>query len=183
MGKLKSTIESIKEKRERLLELKKKAQEKRDNCDTVQFYEDSIKISNFHEGMVIIITKDKIIRERAPKNLSHESIAESIIGDIFDENVNFHDVDGDFGNIIANKYGCVFIRMVSVLNGASMIYYPSSCSDFQISELIKFNDEVKLFNTNKRDNLKACFDYYDKGDVIENNIDNVIAEITKKKKR
>ncbi len=177
MNKLHNTINRLKEKRKKLLSLK----EKRLNCDTIQFYEDSTKLTKIRDGMIIIIAKDKVVRRKVPSNVSHERIAQDIFEDTFGISVNFSDVNGDFGNIIASEYGYIFIRMTSVLCCASMVYYPVDCNGFQISELNKFNNDVNTYNASKKDNLKACFDYNDKGNEIEYNVDNIIAKITKKK--
>ena len=174
MSKLSETIKMLKEKRTKMVEMQKEVELKRANNDPEQFYEDSLKINNVNDGMVIIITQDEIIREKAPGGMSHRKICQDIFDAISDKHIDFSQVDGDYGNFIPKEYGCIFIRIASVLNGPTIIYYPESCNQFQIEKLIEFNEQVKKYNSSKKEELKVTFEYDNKSDEECNSLDELI---------
>ena len=124
--------------------------------------EDSLKVTKMNNGMVIIITPDKEIREVAYSGDSHRRIAQEIFDGMDVEHIDFKGSDGDFGQIIPDKYNCIFIRVVSILNGATGVYVPKVCTDYQLEQLKKFNEEVKSFNEGHPKEYRVEFDYLDK---------------------
>ena len=181
MSKFTETIKALKDKREKMIELQKQVEIKRLNNDTGQFYEDGLKLNNVNDGMVIIITKNEVIKGKALGGLSHRKVAQDIFDSISDKHIDFGQVNGDFGDIIPLEYGCIFIRMASVLNGPTIIYYPEDCNEFQIEKLIEFNDNVKKYNALKKDEFKVTFEYNGINDTINNDLDKLIEELKSKK--
>lgn len=181
MSKITSMLSNLKEMREQAIKLQKEANIRRASNDTLQFFEDSLKVNNMNDGMVIIILRDTIIKEKAPNGLSHRKVAQEIFDSLPVKHIDLAKSDGDFGDDIAKEYDCIFIRLVSILNGSSIIYCPEHCNDFQITELEKFNAELKTFNANKRDNYQAEIQYvYDNAEG--NDLDELIKMLKSKNK-
>lgn len=178
MSRFSETIKTLKEKRAKMAELQKIAEHKRANNDPEQFYEDSLKINNVNDGMVIIITQNEMIKEKAPGGISHRKICQDIFDTIGDKHIDFGKVDGDFGDIISKEYGCIFIRMASILNGSTIIYYPEKCNEFQIGKLNEFNETVKEYNDSKKEEFKVTFEYNGKNDTEYNNLDELIETLS-----
>ena len=169
MGVINDLIENYKKQKEGL-ELTKK---KRENCDICQFFMDSMNFKNGADGMVIIITKDKVYRKLAPKGITHKRIAQDIVDSFFDKHIDLNRAIGDYGNLFPDE-GIVFIRVAALINGPSIIYYPNDCNDFQINELNKINDEVKEFNTNNENQYQAVFEYSGQTSIGARDLDEVL---------
>ncbi len=178
MNKITKTIKILKEKREKILELEKEKNIKRANNDPKQFYEDSLKISNINDGMVIIITDCQVIKEKATGGISHRKVVQEIFDTISNKNIDLSKVDSDYGDVITKEYGYIFIRMASVLNGSTIIYYPNICNDFQIEKLTEFNNQIKEYNDTH--NIKVTFEYNENKQPIQNNLDELITELNSK---
>ena len=181
MSKLTESIGILKQKRAEAINLQKQIQEKRANNDVFQFYVDSLKFSNVNDGMVIIITDKDVIKEKAIGGISHKKIAQEILDNVSDKHIDLGASDGDFGDDIPLEYGYIFIRMCSVLNGPTIIYFPQKCNDFQVDELSKFSEDTKAFNsTQKRDEFKISFEYNGKNDEVANDLDDLVARLNTK---
>lgn len=163
-------IEKLKEKRKKLKEI----ENKRNNNDIEQFYDDSLKISNATDGMVILITENSVIKEKSPKGMSHLKTTQDIINNNNFEYLNLASIPGDFGNYIPMKYNTVFIRISSIINGPTIIYYPHICNEYQIEKLNEFNNIIKKFNINKNEYEKITVEYNGKSDDIKDNIDELL---------
>ena len=177
-------ISFLKKLRKKLLESKKEVQNR---DEIVQFYEDSLKISNAADGMVLIIGDNFTIPPRkALRGTSHQVIVQEIFDELANNNrinpINFNDITGDFGEIIPQNYNYIFIRMASILNGPTIIYYPENCSEYQIEQLKEFNDKIKAFTMANAQSIE--FEYNGRNDEqITNNLDELIIELDKKKKK
>ena len=172
MSRFSETVKTL--KREKMAELQKMIELRRNNNDHLKLYKDSLRINNVNDGMVVIITPNEVIKEKAPRGISHRKVCQDIIDTISDMHIDLGKVDGDFGNVIPREYGYVFIRMASVLNGSTIIYYPDKCNEFQIEKLTEFNNIVKEYNASKRDEFKVTFEYNGKNDTEYNNLDELI---------
>lgn len=179
-------ISFLKRLREKLLEEKKDALPR---DEIIQFYEDSLKLSNVTDGMVFIIGDDFVVPpEKAIRGTSHQVVAQEIFDklamDKGIEPINFNDIQGDFGDVIPTKYNYIFIRMASILNGPTIVYYPDVCSDFQIKQLEEFNNKVKTFNEREKNTYKVEFEYNGRNDEqVTSDLDELIYELNKKNKK
>ena len=177
MSKISDYINILKERRNELEKIKKEQDIKRMNNDPVQFYLDTMKISKINDGMVILITPDNEYREYAPNGMSHRKVCQELLDNISDTHIDLAEVDGDFGDIIPKEFNTIFIRMASLLNGSTVVYYPEKCTEYQIGKLEEFNDSIKKFNSTREDDLKVSFEYNGKDDQEKNNLDDVIAQL------
>ena len=175
MDRNSKVVNRLKEYRRELLEAKKKREEN----DILQFYKDSEKISNVSDGMAIIITEDKEIREKALDKISHERVCQDILDNMDVEHIDLSQVNGDFGHTIANKYNFIFIRMSSVYN-FTIVYYPEVCNEYQIKRLEEFNNEVKLFNNKNK--TKVAFQYNGQQKDFKTDLDELIEQLKKNNK-
>ncbi len=180
MSRINTFINNLKEMREQAISLQNELNIKRANNDIDQFYEDSLKVSNMNDGMVVIILKDKVIKEKAPNGLSHRKVAQDVFDSLPLRHIDLSKSPGDFGDDIAKEYDCIFIRLVSILNGSSIIYCPEECNEFQIAELEKFNQLLRTFNANKKDIYKADV-LFKINDYEGNSIDELIEMLKEKK--
>lgn len=172
-----SLLDSLKEKRSKLVKLKKEQEIRRMNCDTIQFYEDTSKIGGIGDGMVIIITPDNEYRDYAPSGTSHKKTCQAIFDSLDVKHINFSALEGDFGVAIPEEYDSIFIRMASILNGSTVIYYPEHCTEYQIRKLEEFNEDVKTFNSGVKEDMRISFEYNGKGNKEANDLDDVINNI------
>ena len=122
-------ISFLKRLREKLLDEKNEALPK---DEIIQFYEDSLKISNVTNGMVVIIGDDFVVPpEKAIRGTSHQVVTQEIFDRLAMDKgidpIDFNDIQGDFGDVIPIKYNYIFIRMASILNGPTIII---QCFDF-----------------------------------------------------
>lgn len=162
-------LEKLREKRERTINLKKEENEKRQNLDIEQFYKDSLKMGNASDGMVILITENSVEKGLSPKGISHRKVVQEMLDEMYDKHIDLSKFEFDYGEEIPIEYNCIFIRMASVLNGATVVYYPDICNEFQIKELEKFNDQIKLFADSK-----IYFEYRNQTDFPNKNLDELI---------
>ena len=181
MSRITSILSNLKEMREEAIKLQKEANIRRANNDTFQFFNDSLKVSNMNDGMVIIILNNTVIKEKAPNGLSHRKVAQEIFDSLPVKHIDLAKSDGDFGDDIVREYNCIFIRLVSILNGSSVIYCPEHCNEFQIAELEKFNTELKIFNAGKKGNYQAEVQYM-YNNTEGNNLDELIQMLKNKSK-
>ena len=181
MSKISIIISNLKEIRRQALQLQKEINIKRANNDICQFYVDSLKINNMNDGMVMIILKDKVIKEKALNGVSHRKVAQEIFDSLPVKHIDLSKATGDFGDDIAKEYDCIFIRLVSILNGSSIIYCPNECNQFQIDELKKFNQALKTFNSDEKHTYKAESLFMINGNE-GNNLDELIEMLQDKKK-
>lgn len=177
MSKISDYIQVLKERRNELERIKREQAIKRMNNDPIQFYEDSMKIARINDGMVILITPDDELREYAPNGTSHKKVCQELIDNISDKHIDLDKVENDFGDTISKEYDTIFIRMASILNGSTIIYYPDKCSEFQIGKLEEFNDSIKRFNKKIEDGLKVTFEYNGKSDKEANDLDDLIDQL------
>jgi hypothetical protein len=56
--------------------------------EIIQFYEDSLKLNNVANGMAIIITKDNVLYEKTPKNISHRIVAQELCDTLPGEHID-----------------------------------------------------------------------------------------------
>lgn len=181
MSRITDLIAALKERKEQLEKIKKEQEIRRLNNDAGQFYEDSLNISNMTTGMVIIITPDDEIREFVPSNMSHKKTCQEIFASIGDDRVDFDNCEGDFGDAIAEEYNSIFIRMASVLNGSTIIYFPKNCNDYQIERLEQFNKEVRDYNSRHNNEQLVSFEYNGKDDKTTYDIGPIIDYLKKNK--
>jgi len=177
-------ISFLKKLRESLLESKKDAQIK---DEITQFYEDSLK--HVTDGMVVIIGDDFMVPpQKAIKGTSHQVVAQEIFDELAInkgiEPINFNDIPGDFGDAIPVKYNYIFIRMASILNGPTIVYYPEVCNEFQIKQLEEFNNKVKAFNESEKKGYKVEFEYNGRNDEqVSSNLDELLEILNSKNKK
>ena len=171
----KQNIKVLKELRSKLINAKKI--QNKTNSDIINFYENSLKIRNVLDGMVIIIGDTFIEKKIAPGKISHEKIVQEIFDNLDVEQTDFSKVSGDFGEEIPLKYGYIFIRMSSILNGPTIVYYPEVCNEYQLEQLIKINNEIKQFNSSKSTDYNIMFEYNGKSGDISNNLDEIIDKL------
>ena len=181
MSKDNDKIKKFKDLKEKLKYLKSKSDNKEKN-DVLDFYENSLKYNIFDnkkiaDGMVIIITENDVIIEKAIGEISHKRVAQEIFDNLPVKHIDFSTVDGDFGHTISMEYGYIFIRMASILNGPTIVYYPEVCNEFQINKLEEFNNSVKQFNSSKKDLYRVKFEYNGRNDDDKNNLDELIEEL------
>lgn len=173
MNVVNSLFEKYNNRKNELEEVKNK----RRKCDICQFFMDSMNFKNGADGMVIIITKDKVYRKLAPRGITHKKVAQEIVDNYFEKRIDLNSTNGDYGNLLSNE-GIVFIRVAAIVNGPSIIYYPNDCNDFQISELNKINDEIKEFNTSNGNQYQAGFEYSGQTSIEAHDIDEVIKYVS-----
>jgi len=173
MSKISEMINSLKSRKEQLEKIKKEQDFKRMNNDAGQFYEDSLSLANIATGMVIIIRPDEEFREFVPTKVSHKKICQ----EIFDQHgidADFNKYDGDFGDAIAEEYNSIFIRMASIYNGSTIIYFPDHCNDYQIERLEQFNREVLDYNSRHDASQSVSFEYNGKDGKTTNDVNQII---------
>lgn len=179
-------ISFLKKLKESLLESKKEVQNR---DEIIQFYEDSLKLSNVTDGMVVIIGDDFVVPpQKAIRGTSHQVVAQEIFDELAIkkriEPINFNDIPGDFGDVIPVKYNYIFIRMASILNGPTIVYYPEVCTEFQIKQLEDFNNKVKVFNESKKNGYKVEFEYNGRNDEqVTSNLDELLEGLKKENKK
>ena len=177
MSRISELIGTLKDRKKQLEKIKKEQEIKRMNCDTIQFYEDTAKIAGMSDGMVIIITPDNEYREYSPSGTTYKKVCQEILDNISDEHFDLSRVEGDFGNALPKEFNAIFIRMASILNGSTVIYYPDHCTDYQMQKLEEFNNDVKSFNASRKDGLHTTFEYNGKDDYESHNLDDLIFQI------
>ena len=175
---IKDYISELKKKRLELMELKRKENINRLNYDVYQFYKDSLKLSNATNGMVIIITPENEHREIAIGSDSHRQIAQDMFDRMDVNHIDFSNVDGDFGDVIPKEYNSIFIRMASIMNGPTIIYLPDNLNEFQLDRLKLFNEDIKRFNKDNKEEFKVCFEYHNKEKDIEHDLDDILSTIS-----
>lgn len=176
MSRENDDINRLKSLKKKLEYLKRKNNNKETN-DIIDFYEDSLKLKNVIDGMVVIITRDYVVKEKAIGKISHEKVAQEIFDSLPVNHIDFSKVDGDFGHAISTEYDSIFIRMASILNGPTIIYYPESCNEYQIKKLEEFNNSVKEFNSSKKELYKVKFEYNGRSDEDKTDLDELIEEL------
>lgn len=176
MSENKDNVNKLKGLRKKLEYLKKKNDSKEKN-DIIDFYEDGLKLKNVANGMVVIITRDYVVNQKSIGKISHERVAQEIFNNLPVNRIDFSKIDGDFGHVISTEYDSIFIRMASVLNGPTIVYYPDVCSDFQINKLEEFNNYVKEFNSSKKELYRVKFEYNGRSDEDKNDLDELIMEL------
>ena len=180
MDKNKITINILKSFKDKLLE----KENKRKKCDIKQFYEDSLNFLNVANGMVILITESEEIRKIAYDKTSHEQVCQDIFDNMDVKHIDFSKINNsDFANFIPKEYNTIFIRMASILNGPTFVYYPDICNNNQIETLEKFNEEVKAFNSTKKKHQQVVFEYNGKSEEIKNDLDELIEKLKKSQKK
>lgn len=145
--------------------------------EIIQFYEDSLKLNNVADGMVIIITENNILYEKVPKNISHQRAVQELCDTLPGEHIDLSKVEGDFGHAIPLEYNSIFIRMASILNGPTIVYYPELCNEFQIKKIEDFNNSVKQFNASNKGMYKVNFEYNGKNDDDKTDLDELVEEL------
>ena len=150
--------------------------------EIIQFYEDSLKYNIFDNkklpnGRVIIITENNVIIEKAIGEISHKRVAQEIFDSLQVKHIDFSSVDGDFGHTISMEYGYIFIRMASILNGPTIVYYPEVCNEYQIRKLEEFNNSVKQFNSSKKELYRVNFEYNGRNDEDKTDLDELVEEL------
>ena len=132
--------------------------------DIILFYKKSSNILlnpfSASDGMAVIITEDDIKIEPARDVSFHRGACQRIFNKLGIER-DLSQINDDFGNVIAEEYGFIFIRMSSVF-GYTIVYYPNKCNEYQIKKLQEFNETVKLFNNRSR--RKVFFAYNGQND-------------------
>lgn len=171
-------LDLLKEKRKVMKEKQKAENDKRQNNDLIQFYQDSLKFENSTTGMVTLITEDKVIKGFVPAKCSHMKICQELLDAYFpDKKINLSKVDGDFGETIPLEFNSIFIRSSSILNGPTIIYYPHVCNKYQIEKLSEFNEQIKEYNSGKREIAQVFFEYNGKSDDVVNHLDSLIGTL------
>ncbi len=184
MSKITEYITSLKNKREELKKKQKEVNEKRASLDTIQFYEDSKQLDSVMDGLSIVIADNSSLRAKATKGYTHLQAVREILR-LLDITDYFEPSEGDFGQEVADKYHSIFIRATSVDLGPTIVYYPEKCTDFQISQLKKFNEEIKSYNLNpnhkKNDLIWFCYEVNGE-ECKKDNLDELIQIIESKKR-
>ena len=186
MGKIFDYIATLKQKREELKKKQKEANERRANLDTIQFYEDSTQLDNVMTGLSILIADEATNRALAKGGYTHLQACREILRGLGLEQYYEPTNTGDFGQEIADKYHCVFIRAASIDLDSTVLYYPEHCTDFQMEQLKKFNEEIKTFNLNPKNREKnniiwICYEM-DGEEYKKDNLDELIERLEKQKK-
>ena len=177
-------MDKINELEKRKKELLK---EKKIINEVIKFYNDSLKFINLltgeiADGMIIIITEDNIFSKYSPGRISHAMATNDLFDELSIDHPDFNKCSGDFGNIVANNYNYVLIRMASILNGPTLVYYPVNCNEYQITKLEDFNNIVKSFNSSKKRKHNINLEYNSQSGEVNYNLDSLIEEIKKKKR-
>lgn len=172
-------IQKLKALKKRLLRRKSKQQD-----TIISFYNRSLKMRYAADGMSLIIGKDFLVPPRiSSRGLSHQKVCQDIFDELVREKgiepVDFDKVPDDFGNYIPLNYGYIFIRMASPLNGATIIYYPNECTEYQTQMLEQFNNRIKEFN--KSSKYKAVFEYNGKSEIESYDLDELIERLNQQK--
>ena len=182
MGKITDYINTLKEKRNLLKQKQEEEYQKRINNDTIQFYEDSMNMEHYMDGLVILIMDDSSYREKANKGFTHLKVVQQLFRELgIPEHLSSSSTD--YGEELAGDHHCVFIRACSVEAGPTILYCPESCSDYQIEQLKKYNEEVKEFSLlHKGHEIQLCFRINNQEYENVPNIDILIEEIEKRRK-
>ena len=150
--------------------------------DIIPFYKKSANILlnpfSASDGMAIIITENDIKIEAARDITFHRGACQRIFNKLGIEK-DLSQINDDFGNVITEEYGFIFIRMSSVF-GYTIVYSHSQCNEYQIKKLQEFNETVKLFNNRSR--RKVFFAYNGHNDYKEN-LDELIEELKESYKK
>lgn len=162
-------IERLKAKREKTIKIREEENKKRQNLDIDQFLKDSLKVENAADGMVILITENSVEKRLSPKGISHRKVVQDMLDEMYDKHIDLSEVEFDYGDAIPAEYNCIFIRMASILNGATVVYYPDICNEYQIKELEKINEQIKSFN-----NSKMYIEYRNQTDFPNKDLDELI---------
>lgn len=162
-------IERLKERRQKTIKIREEENRKRQNLDVEQFFKDSLKMENAADGMVILITENSVEKRLSPKGISHKKVVQDMLDEMYDKHIDLSKEEFDYGDVIPLEYNCIFIRMASILNGATVVYYPDICNEYQIMELEKFNEQIKSLN-----NSKINIEYRNQTDFPNKDLDELI---------
>ena len=184
MGKFEGLInkyKEIKQKAENAKIARREANERRARYDTKQFYEDSLQVDNLMTGMAVIVTDNSVMKEYTEGGTTHLGAVRDIFQSLGIKN-NLYSVSGDFGNIVANEYHCVFIRAEAASYGPTIVYVPETITPFQLEQLKKYNEEVKEFNLlhKKEDAVMFCYQLGE-DEIEKNNLDELIESLGNRK--
>ena len=64
------------------------------------------------------------------------------------------------------------------MNGPTIVYVPDYINDYQLAKIKEFNEEVKRFNSNNKEELKVCFEYHNKEKDIEHDLDDLLNNVS-----
>lgn len=172
-------IDQLKKKREELLAAKERQKRLYADNSVYQFYEESLQMANSTNGRVVLITPDTLLVGNAPKGISHKKVCESLLGNQFNRELNFDSVEGDYGHYIASEFNTIFIRMVSIINNVSILYYPKNITEFQLRELKKFKDQLDEYNALHKKHEMAEIVFFDSEGNESKDLDGLIESFEK----
>lgn len=139
-------IDRLRKKKEELLAAQARQKLLYEENSVYQFYDKSLKISNSTNGRVVLITPEVILTGDATRGISHKKICELLLSHELNKEINLDNLEEDYGNYISCEFNTIFIRMVSIINNVSIIYYPNNINEFQLKELKKFKEQVDEYN-------------------------------------
>ena len=175
-------IDTLKKKREELLAANERRKHLYEENSVYQFYEESLQFANSTNGRVVLITPDTLLTGDAPKGISHKKVCETLLGNQFNRNVNLDSVEGDYGHFIASEFNTIFIRMVSIINNVSVLYYPSNITEYQLKELKKFKEQLDEYNALHKKHEAAEIVFMDSNGNESKDLDGLIESLEKGEK-
>ena len=176
-------IDVLRKKREELLAAEARRKLLYEENDVYEFYEESLSFSHATDGRVHLITPDEVLAGKAPKGLSHRKVCEDLLERKYQRDVDLGRVEGDYGYYIAEEFNTIFIRMVSIINNVSVIYYPKEVNEFQIRELKRFKEQLDEFNALHKKGEQAEILYIDSEGNESKDLDALINYLESKAKK
>ena len=169
-------VDKLRAKREELLKAKELQERVYQKNSVYLFYEQSNRLANANKGHVYLITPDEVLEDETPSKISHKTVCKKLLSEKYHEEVDFSGYP-DFGTAIPEKYNTLFIRMVSILNNVSMLYYPKKINEFQLRELKKFKEQLDDYNSLHKDLEQAVIIYKDENGNESRDLDALIRHL------
>ena len=172
-------LDKLRKKREELIAAKKRRELLYQENGIYAFYERSMQLSYSTIGHVYLITPDEVLECDTPSNTSHKMACENLLSEKYHKNVELSDDYRDFGNQVAEEYNTIFVRMVSIVNNVSMLFYPKKINEFQLKELKKFKEQLDEYNAMHKNAEKAEVIFFDLDGNESKDLDKLVDDLEK----